>query len=224
MTWPVLGFFNTSTGKKVGMGVTGFVVVGFVIAHMAGNLQVFMGPEKLNQYAAFLVSLGGLLWVLRGIILLAAVLHVIFATQVTLQSWRARPSSYAVYRYQASSYAARTMRLGGPMLALFIIYHLLHLTFGVVQPAGEAFDPHHVYNNVVYGFQVWWLSALYIVAMGLLALHIWHGVSSMLQSVGLNHPKWNPWRFGLSALVAGAVALGNISMPLAVLAGLIQPA
>jgi len=213
-------FYGTSVGKKVVMAVTGFVVFGFVLVHMVGNLQLFAGPEKLNAYAQFLQGLGGLLWAFRAVLLVCAVLHVVAATQVTLQSWAARPEGYAVQRYRETTYAARTMRVGGPIILLFLLYHILHFTTGQAHP---QFDPGEVYNNVVRGFQVWWSSAIYIVANVFVALHLYHGVYSMLQTVGVAHPKWNRWRRALAVLFGLALGIGNVSLPVAVLAGVVKP-
>jgi succinate dehydrogenase / fumarate reductase cytochrome b subunit len=223
MTTTTLTFYRTAIGKKVVMAVTGFIVFGFVAVHMLGNLQLFLGPERLNKYAEFLQGLGGVLWVFRGVVLLAVVLHIWSAAAVTLQNWAARPQGYAVTRYRETDYAARTMWWGGPIIALFVIYHLLHFTTGDVHPAAAAFDKAQVFNNVVTGFQVWWSSAIYIVACFLVALHLYHGVWSMLQTVGAAHPKYNRWRKVFSVAFAVMVGAGNISMPVAVLAGWIQP-
>lgn len=224
MSAAILSFWGTSVGKKVVMAVTGFIAFGFVLAHMLGNLQIYQGPEKLNHYAEILKSLGGLLWIFRAVVLAAAVLHIIAATQVTLQSWSARPKGYLVQRYRESGYAARTMRWGGPILALFIVYHLLHLTLGAVHPTAGRFDASDVYNNVVTGFQIWWVSALYIAAVAFLGLHLLHGIASMFQTIGANHPKWNKWPGLLASFFAAALTLGNLSIPISVLLGLIKPA
>jgi succinate dehydrogenase / fumarate reductase, cytochrome b subunit len=212
-------FYRTSVGKKVVMAVTGFIVFGWVLAHMIGNLQVFQGPEKLNHYAELLQSLGAFLWIARGVMLAAILLHIIAATQVTLQSMGARPTVYRLHRMRKTTYAARTMWWGGPLIALFVIYHLMHLTFGSVHQ-GFTDD---VYNNVVLGFQVPWVSGVYIAAMILLGFHLYHGLWSMFQSVGLNHPKWNHWRRVFAVLFGLTIAVGNISMPVMVLAGVVKP-
>ena len=212
-------FSSTSVGKKVLMAATGFIVFFFVTVHLIGNLQVFQGPEKLNSYVDFLHSLGLFLWVFRAVLFISAVLHIIAATQVTLQSWKARSTGYKVRRYRETTYAARTMRFGGPIIGLFVLYHLLHFTFGVVHP--DFSDS--VYHNVVAGFQVWWISLVYMVALVFLGLHLYHGVWSMFQSVGAAHPKWNPWRrvvaVGFALFLTGA----GLSVPLAVLIGVIPP-
>lgn len=223
MSTAVMSYYQTSVGKKMVMAVSGVIVFGFVVIHMMGNLQVFLGPKVLNHYAEFLHSLGGVLWLMRAIMLAATVLHILSATQVTLQSWAARPEGYAVRRYRETTYAARTMRWGGPIILLFVIYHLLQLTFGAVHPNGAPFDSANVYNNVVYGFQVPWVSGMYIVAMIAVALHLYHGAWSMLQTMGLNHPKWNRWRRVFAALFAIAIGVGNTSIPLAVLTGIVKP-
>jgi len=228
MSTAQMTFYRTAVGKKVVMAITGFITFGFVAVHILGNLQIFLGPERLNKYAAFLQGLGGILWVFRGVMLLSVILHIWSATLVTLQSWAARPEGYAVHRLRETTYAARTMRWGGPIIGLFVIFHLLHFTTGHLHPSPETFHAEldgmmNVFNNVVYGFQVPWASAIYMVAMVLVGLHLYHGVWSMLQTIGASSPKWNPWRRRFAVLFALFVALGGLSMPAAVLAGLVVP-
>ena len=212
-------FYSTSIGKKVVMAVTGFIVFGFVTIHMIGNLQVFLGPEYLNEYARLLHSMGGLLWAFRAVMLLAILFHIVAATQVTLQSINARDHRYKLHRFRETGYAARTMWWGGPLLALFVLYHLMHLTLGNVH---QDFTDNN-YNNVVVGFQVEWVSAIYIAAMVLLCLHLYHGLWSMFQTIGANHPKWNKWRRVFAVTFSLVIAAGNISIPVAILAGVVQP-
>ena len=221
MTTAVMSYYGTSIGKKLVMAVTGFIVFGFVTVHMLGNLQIYAGADALNQYAEFLHGneMGKLLWGFRAVLLISTVLHITAATQLTLKSWAARPQGYVVQRYQETTYAARTMRWGGPIILLFVIYHLLHFTYGTVHP---NFTP-NVYNNVVLGFQVPWVSGFYIIAMLALGFHLYHGVWSMLQTMGLSNHKWNPWRRVFAVTFAVAVAGANISIPLAVLAGIVKP-
>jgi succinate dehydrogenase / fumarate reductase cytochrome b subunit len=223
MTTRVMTFYGTSVGKKVVMAVTGFIVFGFVTVHMLGNLQVFLGPEKLDAYARFLKSSPALLWAFRGTILLAALLHVLSATQVTLQSWAARPAGYAVQRFRETTYAARTMRWGGPIIGLFVVYHLLHFTTGQLHPTAPQFVATDVYNNVVHGFQVRWTAAVYLVAVAMVGLHLYHGVWSMLQTVGAAHPRYNRWRRVLAVTFAVLVAGGMMAVPIAVQAGWVRP-
>jgi succinate dehydrogenase / fumarate reductase cytochrome b subunit len=228
MTEAEMTFYRTALGKKVVMAITGCITFGFVAVHVLGNLQIFLGPERLNRYAAFLQGLGGLLWVFRGVLVISVVLHIWSATLVTLQSWAARPKGYAVHRLRETTYAARTMRWGGPTIALFVIYHLLHFTTGQLHPSPETFHATadgmaNVFNNVVLGFQVPWTAAVYMVAMVLVGLHLYHGVWSMLQTIGASHPKWNAWRRRFALVFALFVTSGGLSIPVAVLAGLVVP-
>jgi succinate dehydrogenase / fumarate reductase cytochrome b subunit len=186
---------------------------------MVGNLQVFQGAEKLNAYADFLHSMGGFLWVFRLVMAFAIILHIISATLVTLQNIQARPQRYKVQRYRTSTYAARTMWIGGPLIACFVIYHLLHLTVGSVHPGFTE----NVYNNVVFGFRVWWISLFYIAIMAVLGLHLFHGLSSMFKSVGAVHPKWKGWMQAFAVAFSLAIAVGNISIPVSVLIGIVNP-
>src|SRR5512145_2333868 len=224
---PVSAFpFLTSTiGRKVIMAVTGVILVGFVIGHMLGNLQIFMGsaaPEALKTYAEFLQHFGhGMgIWVARVTLLGAVALHSWSALTLTLESWKARPVRYKKWAATDSTIASRTMRWSGPALGLFVVYHILHFTVGSVH---GGFVKGEVYNNVVLGFQVWPVSAVYIAAMVFLGLHLYHGVWSMLQTLGLSHPQYDPFRRILSATLAGLVVVGNCAMPIAVLAGFIRP-
>lgn len=223
MTTAAMTFYSTSIGKKVVMAVSGFIFFGFVVVHMLGNLQIYISPQKINDYAAFLHDLGWLLWAFRAVIAAAAVLHIVSATQVTLQSWAARPRSYRLHRMQETTYAARTMRWGGVIIAAFVLYHVLHLTTGTVHPDGGEFVRADVYNNVIAGLSVPWVSAVYIVANFLVALHLYHGAWSMFQTVGASHEKWNPLRRVFAVFFAAAVGVGNISIPVSVLAGWLQP-
>ncbi|NIN72245.1 MAG: succinate dehydrogenase [Gemmatimonadetes bacterium] len=218
----VAAFFGSTVGKKMVMAVTGVFLVLFVIGHMIGNLQVYLGPEPLNHYAELLRELGhgGLIWVFRGAMLGAVGLHVWAATALTLGSWAARPTGYRRrQQYQESTYASRTMRWGGPLLLIFIIYHLLHFTTG--QAHGD-FVVGDVYHNVVTGFGVWWVSGFYILAQLALGLHLYHGVWSMLQTLGLSHASYNRMRTVIALLIALVIAIGNISIPVAVLTGVVS--
>jgi len=218
MSW-VSAFWGSSVGKKLVMAATGVVLFGFVVGHLLGNLQIYQGPEKINAYAHLLKSLGPLLWVVRLFLLTMVGLHIWAATALTLTSWKARPISYRQTRYQESSYASRTMRWSGPLLALFIVYHLLHFTTGDAHP---QFDAALVYNNVVIGFSNVWVSGFYILAMLALGLHLYHGLWSMLQSLGLSHPRYDALRRVFAAVFALAVVGGNISIPVAVLTGMVR--
>src|SRR5277367_1845127 len=214
-------FWGSTIGKKIVMAITGILMFAFVIGHLLGNLQVFEGPAKLNAYGAFLHSIGELLWPVRAILLIAIALHIIATVQLGLRNKRARPVGYSVKKAIASSYASRTMYWSGPIVLAFIIFHLLHLTAGYIHP-GAAYIEGDVYHNVVSGFQVWWVSVSYVVAICLLGLHLRHGIWSMFQSVGLNHPRYTPMLKNAAIWIAVVIVLGYISIPISVLLGLVK--
>jgi succinate dehydrogenase / fumarate reductase, cytochrome b subunit len=214
-------FWASTNGKKVVMAITGAILFLFVIGHLLGNLQVFEGPEKLNDYGRFLHGVPEILWAVRLVLLASVLLHVWASVALAVRKSQARPEGYAKKENVASSYASRTMYWSGPILLAFVIYHLLHLTAGVVQP-GTDFVEADVYHNVVGGFQVWWVSAWYIFSMILLGFHIRHGAWSMFQSVGINHPRHTPILKKAAAIVAVVIALGYISIPLSVLLGVVK--
>jgi succinate dehydrogenase / fumarate reductase cytochrome b subunit len=209
----LLFFWRSTVGKKVVMALTGAIGVGYVVAHMLGNLQMFEGPEKINAYAALLKSNIGLLWTARSILIAAVILHICAAYQLARTSQKSRPVGYKRWRAVGSNFASRTMRWTGPLLALFIVYHLLHLTTGTVHPDFVEAD---VYHNVISGFRVWYVSAVYIVAMLMLALHLYHGVWSMCESLGVNYPKYNRMIRALATILTAIVVVGFIAIPAAV--------
>jgi succinate dehydrogenase / fumarate reductase cytochrome b subunit len=215
------GFLRSSIGRKVIMAVTGAILVLFVIGHMIGNLTVYLGPEALNAYAVFLRQFlhGSALWIVRAVLLAAAVLHIWSATSLTLDSRRARREGYRKVEWKESTYASRTMRWGGVIILLFVIYHLLHFTFGTVHPSFVEGD---VYHNFVAGFRSVPVSIAYVVAMIALALHLRHGVWSMFQTLGVSHPRYMAIARGAAWVVAVVVLVGNVSFPIAVLAGIVK--
>jgi succinate dehydrogenase / fumarate reductase, cytochrome b subunit len=217
-----LRFWQTTVGKKAIMAVTGFVLFGFICGHLLGNLQVFLPPEKLNHYAATLKSLPALLWGARITLLVAVGLHIWSSFQLWLLQREARPVKYVKKVNLNSTYASRTMLWSGPIILAFVIFHLLQFTFGTVHP-GAPFDEQNVYNNVVTGFQVWPVALFYIIAMIMLCYHLYHGLWSMFQSLGFSHPVYTPWLQRLAKIVAILIAIGYISIPVAVLAGFIKP-
>jgi len=208
----------SSIGKKAIMAATGLVLYGFVVGHMLGNLQIYLGREAINAYGEFLRhflhSQG--LWIARATLLVAVGLHIWAAVALTLSNWSARPLGYREWQARDSTYASRTMVWSGPLLAAFIVYHLAHFTVGNAHP---DFVPGDVYRNVVVGFQNPFASGFYILAMLALGLHMQHGFWSMLHTLGLSQPRFNRVRKGLSLLLAGIVVAGNVSIPLAVLTG-----
>jgi len=224
MSW-ITDVYRSAMAKKAVMAVTGIMLFGFVLTHMAGNLKLYQGPEKLNRYAEGLREIGmpilgrgEALWIMRGGLIVAVVLHILAAYQLTLINRQARPEGYAKTRPQASTYASRTMRWGGVIIALFVVYHLLHLTFGGVH---HDFKPGDVYHNVVTGFSNPLISGFYILAQVALALHLYHGLWSLFQSLGWSGPRLNLFRRRFAAAFAIVIAVGNISFPLAVLSGLV---
>jgi len=223
---PAVALWSTMVGKKVAMAVTGIVLVGFVIAHMLGNLKIFLGAEAIDAYAVFLRTMGeplfpyrALLWGVRIVLLACVALHITAAVQLTRMNWAARPQAYDTKDSIATTYAARTMRWSAVILVLFVVYHLLHLTAGVVGFQPGAFRDLSVYHNVVAGFSVWYVSLFYIIAMACLCLHLDHGIWSLLQTLGWNSARTTSTLRRLSRGVALVVFVGFISVPGAVLAG-----
>lgn len=208
------------------MAITGALLFGFILLHLIGNLKVFQGPEKLNQYAAWLREMGGpvlghgqALWLLRIALIVAVVLHMTSALQLWRMSAAARTDRYRKRHHEESTYASRTMRWSGIIIVLFVVYHLLHFTFGTVHP---TFQPGDVYHNVVAGFQVWWVSAFYILTMVVLGAHMQHGLWSAFQTLGVSSSTSRNVQRATAIIIAWAIALGNISMPVAVLTGFVR--
>jgi succinate dehydrogenase / fumarate reductase cytochrome b subunit len=214
-------FWQSTNGKKVVMAVTGAMMFAFVVGHMLGNLQMFEAPEHINAYGHFLHNLGELLWLERGTMLLAIALHITATVQLALRSQAARPIGYSRREAINSSYASRTMYWSGPIVLAFIIFHLLQFTVGYIHPHAQ-FVAGDVYNNVVSGFQVWWVSAWYIFAICLLGLHLSHGLWSMFQSVGLAHPRLSPYLRSAARAIATLIVLGYISIPISVFLGFVK--
>ncbi len=213
---PVFG----SIALKAVMALTGVVLYGFVFVHMVGNLQLFQGPEKINHYAALLKSLPPLLWGTRITLFLAVVLHATAGFILWARNRAARPVGYDHQNFVAAGVTSRTMFWTGPIIGLFVIYHLLHFTLGSVHPQFSHTD---VYSNVVIGFSNVWVSAFYILAMVALGFHLFHGGFSLFQTLGLRTPKYEkPIKLVMAVLCAVIVAV-NISFPIAVLAGLVRP-
>lgn len=212
-------FVRSLVGLKVVMAVSGAILFGFTIGHMIGNLQVYLGPEKLNAYAAFLHNTPTLLWGTRTLLLISVVAHIATAAKLTRLRGEARPVKYAFRSWRTASYASRTMFWSGIILLLFIVYHLLHFTTGHAHPDFQQGD---VYRNFVTGFKVVPVSLFYVAAMVALGLHLSHGAWSLFQSLGATSPRYDKkLRLTMNAVVAVLVA-ANISFPIAVLAGVIE--
>jgi succinate dehydrogenase / fumarate reductase cytochrome b subunit len=225
MTW-LVNFYRSSIGKKAIMAVTGLILFGWIFLHMVGNLKLYTGPVHMNEYAHFLKAIGapavpesGVLWMMRLLLLACVVFHIHAAYALTRMSAAARPIGYRDRQYVKASYASRTMRWGGVIILLFIIYHVLHFTTG---QAHHAFVKDDAYGNVVRGFQVWWIAAIYIIANLALGLHLYHGVWAMWGSVGIINPRVEAWRRAFATAFAVLITLGNVSFPLAVLTGFVR--
>ncbi|MFM7047275.1 MAG: succinate dehydrogenase cytochrome b subunit [Actinomycetota bacterium] len=228
----LLDLYATAVGKKYAMAISGIALMGFVLFHMIGNLKMYFGAADLNEYAEFLKKLlyplapkESVLWILRlGLIGMLA-LHLHAAWSLTVLNRHARSVKYQSARdYQEASLASRSMRISGIVVALFIVWHLLDLTFGVVNTVGAdgEFVRAEVYANVVRSFERWPVALFYIVANLLLGLHLSHGAWSIFQSLGWNNPRFNSWRTAFARGFAAVVVIGNVSFPIAVMVGIVS--
>ena len=222
----LLALWSGVIGKKVVMAVTGAVLILFVIMHMVGNLKIFSGPEEINAYSRFLrevgwpeLGYGQLLWIVRSVLFICAILHITAAAQLTIINRQARPIGYESRKNVETTWGAVTMRWGGVLLAVFIVFHLFHFTGGMVGFQPGQFEHLMVYQNVVAGFSNVPIAVFYIIAMGALCLHLDHGIWSMLQTLGwVNLDNTGSLRV-VSRIVALIIFAGFISVPIAVLAG-----
>jgi succinate dehydrogenase / fumarate reductase, cytochrome b subunit len=213
-------FWQSSVGKKAVMAVTGLILVAYLLTHVLANLLVFSGPERINRYAQLLHSSGAALWGARLILLAALILHIIAATQLAIRSRAARPEPYAGGRDpQVSTFAARTIRWGGGLILLFLIYHILHFTTGAAHPDFVELNPHH---NVSTGFRNPLVAAVYLLAMVAVGLHLYHGVWSSGRSLGLSQPSPRPLHRRVALVLAVFVWLGFTAIVIAGFLGLIR--
>jgi succinate dehydrogenase / fumarate reductase, cytochrome b subunit len=224
----ITNVFGSSLGKKYLMAGTGFILFGFVVGHLAGNLQVFAGPEALNRYGAFLHGSAELLWLVRLFLLATIGVHLWSSIRLSLENRAARPVGYAEYRPVGATLASRTMLETGIVVAVFVIYHLLHYTVQVqsLNLTGQNFvtfeDPykrHDVFRMVVVGFRNPFVSLFYLLGVGLLCFHLSHGASSMFQSLGWKNDNYRPFLDKVARVVAVLIFLGYASIPVAILAG-----
>ena len=217
--------YRSSLGKKYIMAITGFLLFLFVIVHMLGNLQVYLGPEPMNAYAALLKSKPALLWTARVGLLVLAILHITSAVQLAAENRAARPERYAEGK-PIASFASRTILVSGLIIFAFVIYHLMHFTFGVTNPEFMRLEDlnaqHDVYRMVVLGFSNPWVTAFYLISMGLLCLHLSHGLSSMFQSLGIRSKANLRLVTGFARAAALVVFIGNCSIPISILAGVVK--
>jgi succinate dehydrogenase / fumarate reductase cytochrome b subunit len=216
----VVLFWQSSVGKKAVMGVTGLILVAYLLTHVLANLLVFSGPARINRYAQLLHSSAAALWGARLVLLTALVLHIVAAAQLALRSRAARPQPYAGGRDpQVSTLASRTIRWGGALILLFLVYHILHFTTGTAHPDFVELNPHH---NVVTGFRSPLVAGVYLLAMIAVGLHLYHGVWSSGRSLGLSPPSPRPLHRRLALVLAGFVWLGFTAIVVAGYLGLIR--
>jgi succinate dehydrogenase / fumarate reductase cytochrome b subunit len=213
---------DTTIGQKALLAVSGVVLFGFVIVHMLGNLQVFLGPDAFNGYAEAAKSNALILWGARSVLLVALVTHIALVVQLYTRSIKARPIGYQKKKNIATSYAGATMKYSGPALLLYILFHLAHFTYPGLSLGDYQHSALDVYGNFVSAFQIPWVVAVYVIANLLLGMHLFHGAFSLLQSLGLNHPRYNQRARQGARAFAFLVTAGNIAMPLSVLFGVIQ--
>ncbi|NOQ84190.1 MAG: succinate dehydrogenase [Myxococcales bacterium] len=209
-----LTLHQTTIGKKVIMALSGVIIVGFTIGHFLGNLNLYLGPEAMNGYAEKLQSLPPLVWGTRLVLLFAVAAHIWAAVSLWARNLKARGSRYEKRKDLATDYAARTMYWSGPILFLFVVFHLLHFT---ILPA----HPGDVYRNVVEGFQIPVIAGVYIAGNVALGFHIFHGIFSAFQTLGASHPRYDTYRRDAAIAISATITIGNLSFPISVLAGLV---
>ena len=238
--------FGSSIGRKILMAVSGLILIGFVIGHLVGNLQVFQDPDHMNGYAEFLRTTGPLLWIARIVIIAAVLVHVWAATVLSLENKAARPEAYGVNYTIRATLASRTMKWTGLVVLAFLLYHLAHFTWGAAQTAtfkdnlpeytmqheyrvagfpviDAGTKVHDVHSMVILGFQNAVVSLFYIIAVGLLSYHLLHGFDSMFQTLGLRSSRWSAWLRKVAVVLCALYFLGNLAIPGAVLVGKLQP-
>ena len=212
---------NSSIGGKLVVALTGLGLVGFVIAHLSGNLLIFAGREALAEYAEGLRKFPALLWALRIGLIVMAIAHIAFTIKLNLANKAARPVAYVKKNYRRASFQSRTMVLTGLTLLAYIIYHLLHFTWRTTNAEIAALGPYEVYDMLIIGFSNPAISAFYIIATVLLGMHLSHGISSVFQTLGINNPKYNKLFRSLGPALGVILALGFISIPVAVMTGFV---
>lgn len=223
---PVVAFYQSSIGKKIVVAVTGLCLMLFVLGHLLGNLQIYLGEEQLNSYSQHLQDLGPLLWIVRIALLAIVVIHIISTIQLAIQNRVANPQKYAIAGYQRSTRASRTMVITGLIVLCFIIFHLLHYTFQVTHPEfrdlHDAQGRHDVYHMMITGFKEPLISFFYALGLFLLASHISHGSQSMTQTLGINNRKISELIFNGGRAFSWFVFIGYVSIPMAILLGIVK--
>ena len=226
----LIDFYRSDVGKKWAMAVTGIVLLGYIVAHMLGNMKVYLGPEEINEYGEALRDLGGhlvprthLLWILRIGLTASFAVHIHAAYTLSFRNRQARGVVRydADRRYLAANYASRTMRWTGTIVLAFLLFHLADLTWGASPAAPEMWERGEVYANLVETFSRWPVAVFYLIANVALGFHIWHGTWSLFQSLGINNARFNAWRRYLATGLTTVVVAGNLSFPLAVMTGIV---
>jgi succinate dehydrogenase / fumarate reductase cytochrome b subunit len=222
----LISFFTSSIGRKWIVALTGLVLIAYVLGHLAGNLQIFIGQDQINKYAKGLHDLGALLWVARIGLIIAFVLHIVTTIKLVMENRAARPERYAVTNRRQATFAARTMAISGLIVLCFVIYHLLHFTTRDIDPSyktlHDSLGRHDTYGMMIRGFQNPLASAFYLLGVFLLCLHLSHGFSSFMQTLGLNSHKVGPLISNGGRVLAWLIFAGYASIPLAVLIGYLR--
>jgi len=222
-------FYRSSVGKKMIVAITGIILIIFVIGHLLGNLQIFLGPDWINGYSQHLRDLGPLLWAIRIFLLLTVIIHIYVTIQLAIENRRARPEPYIDRQYAKATFASRHMVMSGLIVLAFIAYHLAHFTVRITDARFALLKPdplghYDVYSMMVYDFKSYLVSGFYVLGLFLLTLHLSHGSSSFFQSLGLNDKKLTP-RLALGGRIfAWLVFVGYTSIPVAILLGLVKAA
>jgi succinate dehydrogenase / fumarate reductase cytochrome b subunit len=223
---PIRAFYQSSIGKKITVAVTGIILIVFVIGHLLGNLEIYLGQDHTNWYAEFLRSTGPLLWIVRIILVITVVAHIVATIQLTLENRRAKPQKYAVKAPQASTIASRTMIYSGLLVLCFVIYHLLHFTFQTTNPSFRTLTDtqgrHDVYHMVILGFQQPLISLFYILALFLLSVHLSHGFGSVTQTLGINNRKVAGLISNGGRVLSWLIFAGYVSIPVTILLGVLK--
>jgi succinate dehydrogenase / fumarate reductase, cytochrome b subunit len=223
---PLIAFYQSSIGKKYVVAVTALLLILYVLGHLVGNLQIYLGPDRINAYAKFLHDLGPILWVVRVILLAAFVIHIVATIQLAQENRLAKPQKYAVAGYQRSTMASRTMIVSGLIVLCFVIYHLLQFTLQVTDPefreVHDSIGRHDVYRMLILGFRHPLVSLFYVIALFLLTTHLSHGFASVVQTLGINNRKIANFVSIGGQTLAWVVFAGYVSIPATILLGIIK--
>jgi len=222
-------FYHSSVGKKMIVAISGIILILFVIGHLLGNLQIFLGPDWINGYSQHLRDLGPILWIIRIFLLTTVIVHIYVTIRLAIDNRRARPEAYIDKQHVKATFASRHMVMSGLIVLAFIIYHIAHFTVRVTDRRfallkADPLNHYDVYSMMVYGFQSIYVSSFYVLGLFLLALHLSHGSSSFFQSLGLNNKMLTPRLAFGGRVFAWLLFLGYTSIPIAVLLGLVKPA